>query len=107
MARKWTREMVDKYVRGGGVSCPFCAARDLEAGPCAANDDGTVTFAVRCLSCLAAWDDVHGLIGVVPYGDNDEAAGDPIIAESASGPGVDPALVARIADATIKALGRG
>jgi len=51
-----------KYVRSGGVYCPWCKSGDL-TGAGFDVDGGTATQDIICQSCGKTWSDVYKLIG--------------------------------------------
>jgi hypothetical protein len=48
------------YVRGGGVRCPYCQSKDLEAGE-AEFDADFAWRTITCTGCGEAWHEVFHL----------------------------------------------
>ena len=57
-----TPELVDfvRYVREGGVRCPFCGSGTFEGGPFDC-ESGQVWQNLTCVDCDAQWQDVYRL----------------------------------------------
>jgi len=83
-----TVEQVTEYVKHGGISCPYCGSRNIEAQALEA-DAGGAYQRVECLSCDANWTDGYTLDHVGSGEADDfefiEAAGPRIIVEVEGG----------------------
>ena len=55
----------ERYVKKGGVECPFCGSNDIEGGEVAI-DAGGATQEVSCLECGESWYDLYALTGYLP-----------------------------------------
>ena len=59
-----TDEQVKKYVREGGVKCPYCKSPDITGGSVAV-DANRAWREVDCQQCGRNWTDLYRLIDVV------------------------------------------
>ncbi|MFQ5491992.1 MAG: hypothetical protein ACE5GE_14845 [Phycisphaerae bacterium] len=55
-----TDEAKQRYLKGGGVRCPFCDGDQIEGGPVEI-DEGQAIQPVGCLNCDRRWNDVYTL----------------------------------------------
>jgi len=58
---KWTEEKETAYVKRGGMLCPECGSRSLEASNQNADFDW-ITFDVACSNCGYQFKDVYELV---------------------------------------------
>jgi hypothetical protein len=80
MAKKMTKAMSEKYVKGGGCMRPFCGSQNIQAD---AVDNGDSELnkcyqEVQCLDCSAWWTDEYRLVGC------DNSRNDPVEGEKCS-----------------------
>ena len=61
----FTQEQVNRYVNGGGGTCPFCGSQQFDGEESVIEDDGYASQAVTCVKCDKQWTDVYQLVGVV------------------------------------------
>lgn len=62
---KLTKTDVRKYVKKGGVDCPYCGHYDIQGG--SINIDlGRAHQEMTCNNCDAQWDDGYTLDSVLP-----------------------------------------
>ena len=59
--------MIDKesYIKGKGLSCPFCKAESIQGGFIQV-DSGKAIQEMGCLECDGAWQDVYRLVDIIP-----------------------------------------
>jgi hypothetical protein len=60
--------MIDKesYIKGKGLSCPFCEAESVQGGFIQI-ESGKALQEMGCTECEGAWQDVYELIDIIPY----------------------------------------
>ena len=60
--------MIDKesYIKGKGLSCPFCEAESVQGGFIQI-ESGKAFQEMGCTECEGAWQDVYELIDIIPY----------------------------------------
>ena len=60
--------MIDKesYIKGKGLSCPFCEAESVQGGFIQI-EAGKAFQEMGCTECEGAWQDVYELIDIIPY----------------------------------------
>jgi len=85
-----TQEQVDKYLAGGGVSCPACGA-DNVTGDSVTIDAGTAHQSCWCEACGFEWCDCYALAAV-------EAGPDREYLSRSDAPAPPRALVEQLAD---------
>lgn len=59
----FSKEQVEKYLKGGGVSCPVCGSENIEGGDKEMDLDG-VSQIITCQSCGKQWTDFYTLTDV-------------------------------------------
>jgi formate dehydrogenase maturation protein FdhE len=57
----------DAYIKGKGITCPFCGSRQIEGG-FVDIEAGKVFQEMGCTACQGSWQDVYELIDVIPRG---------------------------------------
>jgi hypothetical protein len=62
---------VRRYVKGGGVCCPYCGSPSLE-GNSMDIDGPIVTVEVTCTKCKKKWQDLYKLYDVYEYDEDKE-----------------------------------
>lgn len=58
-----TEEQRKKYLKEGGVNCPFCGSEDIEGGHIDI-DAGGAWQHITCLNCEKRWNDMYVLTDV-------------------------------------------
>ena len=57
------KDRVTKYIRSGGVKCPYCGSEEIEGGSIEI-DEGRAVQSITCLNCDKFWDDIYSLSGI-------------------------------------------
>ncbi len=52
-----------KYVKSGGIHCPFCDSDEIDSRGCVQTDLGIAWQDIECLACHATWTDQYQLVG--------------------------------------------
>lgn len=60
---KLTQEQADKYLKNGGVRCPYCNSDDI-SGDSVEVDIGSASQEMFCHDCNATWNDLYTLSGI-------------------------------------------
>ena len=63
MRKSLTRTQERKYLKEGGVRCPFCDSNNISGGTLDMGAGATYQD-VTCDSCQRAWTDVYELTGI-------------------------------------------
>jgi DNA-directed RNA polymerase subunit RPC12/RpoP len=61
---KLTLEQQQLYLANGGLLCPHCESRELEAQGNVEVDEAIGTQGVKCLNCGCTWTDIYRLVGI-------------------------------------------
>jgi hypothetical protein len=59
--------MIDKerYLKGKGLSCPYCGSKSVEGGFIEVNA-GMACQGMCCTECQKRWQDVYRLVDIIP-----------------------------------------
>ena len=68
---KLSKGEIRRYVKEGGVYCPYCESDDLRGGDRDMND-GTMSQDITCQKCGQSWADLYKLYDVYEYDDGEE-----------------------------------
>ena len=65
--KKGQSTMIDKqaYIKGKGLSCPFCGAESIQGGFIHI-EAGKAFQEMGCSECAGTWQDVYQLVDVIP-----------------------------------------
>ncbi len=56
----------ESYIKGKGLSCPFCEAESVQGGFIQI-EAGKAFQEMGCTECEGAWQEVYELIDIIPY----------------------------------------